>query len=124
MKSAVRWGGELMITPDPDEATNASQLAAEPPLPAQVHNHGPVPETEDAVPVVQSPAVGLTVKLSPFDAPQTPLVGVAVGVGVGFGVAFGGTGVGVGVGGFGVDVGAPLLTVTFSAALPTRTLFR
>ena len=142
MKSAVRWGGELMITPDPDEATNASQLAAAPPLlAAQVHDHGPLPETVDAVPVVQSPAVGLTVRLSPFDVPQTPPVGVAVGVGVaGLGVGLGGagvavgaggvsvgvatTGVGAGVGGFGVGVGAPLLTVTFSVALPTRTPFR
>ena len=49
--------------------------------------------------------------------------GVATGVGVGgTGVGVGGLGVGVGVGGtaVGVRVGAPLLTVTYSCAVPIK----
>jgi hypothetical protein len=57
------------------EATfDAEQVAVVPPLlPAQVHDHGPVPETVDAAPVAQRFAVGVLLRLPPFDEPHTPL---------------------------------------------------
>src|SRR5712671_3635580 len=53
----------------------AEQLAVEPPsLPAQDHAQGPLPETDEAVPVLQRPVVGAWVKFLPFGPPQLPFV--------------------------------------------------
>lgn len=41
-------------------------------LPAHVHVQGPVPETDDAVPVVHKLVVGALVRLAPLDEPHTP----------------------------------------------------
>ena len=52
---------------------DAEQLAVEPPLePTQVHDHGPEPDTADAVPTLQSPVVGADNKLAPLLEPQAP----------------------------------------------------
>src|SRR6185437_2664227 len=60
-----------------DAVLVAEQVAVVPPLlPAQVHDHGPVPLTADAVPALQRLAVGAVLKLPPFEEPQTPLTGV------------------------------------------------
>src|ERR1700722_4159208 len=57
----------------------AEQLAVVPPLaPAQLHDHGPEPETDEAEPVVQRLVVGAVETVVPFADPQAPLVGVAV----------------------------------------------
>ena len=51
----------------------APQLAVAPLLaPAQLHVHGPLPETADGVPVMQRPVVGALLNCVPFDAPQDP----------------------------------------------------
>ena len=61
------------------EVLFAEQVAVEPPPePAHVQLHGPVPDTEDAVPVVQRLVVGAEVKDPPCDDPQEPLIGVGV----------------------------------------------
>ena len=53
----------------------AEQFALEPPLdPVQVQLHGPLPETEDAVPALQRFEVGALKKPCPFDEPQVPLI--------------------------------------------------
>jgi hypothetical protein len=39
----------------------------------QLHFHGPLPETAEAVPTLHRPVVGLLLKLSPFAGPQAPL---------------------------------------------------
>jgi hypothetical protein len=44
-----------------------------PPLPAQVHAHGPLPLTVDAVPALQRGAVGALVRLPPFEGPHAPV---------------------------------------------------
>src|SRR5208283_341863 len=50
------------------------QFALEPPFdPPQVQLHGPLPETEDAVPALQRFEVGALNKLCPFDEPHAPL---------------------------------------------------
>ena len=52
----------------------AEQVAVvPPPLPAQVHDHGPLPLTVDAVPALQRFAVGALVRLAPFEEPHAPL---------------------------------------------------
>jgi len=52
----------------------AEQLAAEPPLmPEQVHDHGPEPETEEAMPAPQRLAEGVEGKYEPPDEPHVPL---------------------------------------------------
>jgi hypothetical protein len=57
--------------------SDAVHCAAVPPLlPVQLQFHGPLPVTDEAVPVVQRLAVGLLLKLSPFDEPQAPFSGV------------------------------------------------
>jgi hypothetical protein len=51
----------------------AEQLTVVPsPEPTQVQVHGPVPETEDAVPVRQRFALGTDTIVTPLAAPQTP----------------------------------------------------
>jgi len=54
--------------------SSAEQLAVVPPLlPAQLHDHGPLPLTVDAVPALQRLAVGALVRLPPFEEPHVPL---------------------------------------------------
>jgi hypothetical protein len=61
-----------------EDVTDALQLALVPPLlPLHVQFHGPVPVTPDAVPAVQSLAVGAVVTATPFAEPQTPRTGEA-----------------------------------------------
>ena len=63
----------------------AEQLAVAPPFdPAHDQVQGPVPETEDAVPVVQNPVVGAVDTVVPLDEPQAPdtATGFAVKVAV------------------------------------------
>jgi hypothetical protein len=56
----------------------AEQEAVVPPLrPAQVHDHGPEPATDEAVPALQNPEAGALLKVAPFEAPQLPFTGVA-----------------------------------------------
>ena len=52
----------------------AEQLAAEPPfVPTQVHDHGPVPVTADALPTEHRLLVGMDESEAPFELPQVPL---------------------------------------------------
>src|SRR5208283_3952920 len=52
----------------------AEQLALDPPLdPAQLQLHGPLPETEEAVPALQRFELGALKKPCPFDEPHAPL---------------------------------------------------
>ena len=54
----------------------AVQLALAPPLaPAQLHDHGPLPLTDEAVPVVHKLVVGTLLREAPFDKPHAPLTG-------------------------------------------------
>jgi hypothetical protein len=64
---------------EPDELeTEALQLAVEPPLlPAQLHFHGPLPLTADAVPAAQRLAVGALVSVAPLEEPHLPLTAAA-----------------------------------------------
>ena len=56
------------------EASDAEQDAVVPPLlPPQLHDHGPLPLTVDAVPALQRLAVGALVSLPPFEEPHVPL---------------------------------------------------
>lgn len=70
----MHWGadgGALLL---------AEQDAVVPPLaPVQVQAHGPVPETDDAVPIAQRFAVGADGTVVPFALPHTPLTGVGGG---------------------------------------------
>ena len=53
---------------------SAEQVAVVPPLlPAQVHDHGPLPLTADVVPAPQRFAVGVVARVVPFEEPQAPL---------------------------------------------------
>ena len=62
----------------PVEASLSEHEAVEPPLaPAQLHDHGPLPLTVDAVPAVQRFAVGLVLTVPPFEEPQAPFTGCA-----------------------------------------------
>jgi len=45
-----------------------------PPLPAQLHDHGPLPFTVEAVPVLQRLVVGFLVRLAPSDVPHVPVM--------------------------------------------------
>jgi hypothetical protein len=59
------------------EASLSEQVAVLPPLlPAQLHDHGPLPLTAEAVPAVQRFAVGLALTVAPFEEPQAPLTAV------------------------------------------------
>jgi len=52
----------------------AEQIAVTPPLaPEQLQDHGPEPETVDAVPVPQRLAAGLVLTVAPFAEPHVPL---------------------------------------------------
>jgi hypothetical protein len=74
-------GAELTATPlalphEPLISSCAEQLAVVPPLlPAHVHDHGPVPLTAEAVPVLQRFTVGALLTATPLAAPHTPLIG-------------------------------------------------
>ena len=58
--------------------STAEQVAEVPPLlPAQLHDHGPLPVTLDAVPALQRFAVGVLVRSAPFEDPHAPFTGVA-----------------------------------------------
>jgi hypothetical protein len=55
----------------------AEQVAVVPPLlPPQLHDHGPLPLTADAVPVPQRLALGALLSLPPFEEPHAPLTAV------------------------------------------------
>ena len=54
--------------------STAEQVAVVPPLlPAQLHDHGPLPVTADAVPALQRLVVGALVRSAPFEEPHAPL---------------------------------------------------
>ncbi|CAK0752727.1 hypothetical protein CCP4SC76_2330002 [Gammaproteobacteria bacterium] len=56
---------------------DAEQLAVDPPLlPLHDQYHGPEPLTEEAVPALQRPLVGVLVNDWPLDEPQAPFVPV------------------------------------------------
>jgi hypothetical protein len=70
--------GSLVGTCPPPELggleTEALQLAVEPPLlPAQLHFHGPLPVTADAVPAVHRLLVGALLSVAPLEEPHAPL---------------------------------------------------
>jgi hypothetical protein len=73
------WPFDEPQTPlTPVACNEAEHCAVVPPLlPEQLHDHGPVPETPEAVPVLHKLAVGLLLRLSPFDDPQAPLTAAA-----------------------------------------------
>jgi hypothetical protein len=57
-------------------ANKAVHWAAMPPLlPAQLHVHGPLPLTAEAVPVLHRLVVGADARVMPLDEPQTPFTG-------------------------------------------------
>jgi hypothetical protein len=59
----------------PFTIAKAVQLAVVPPfVPAQVHDHGPLPVMVEAVPVVQRLVSGALLKSSPLEEPQAPFV--------------------------------------------------
>jgi hypothetical protein len=63
----------LVVPLLPVEASLSEQVAVLPPLlPAQLHDHGPLPLTAEAVPVVQRFAVGLALTVAPFEEPHAP----------------------------------------------------
>jgi len=65
--------------PPPEVAVPVLQLAVVPPLlPEQLHFHGPVPVTDDAVPELHRLFVGGAVNTVPFEEPHAPLTAVAV----------------------------------------------
>ena len=67
-----------LIAAEFDVATEALQLAATPPFCAeQLHFHGPVPLTADAVPAEQRFVVGALLSIAPPDDPHLPLIGAA-----------------------------------------------
>ena len=54
----------------------AEQVAVVPPFdPAQLHDHGPLPLTDEAVPGLQRLLAGALEKVSPLELPQAPLAG-------------------------------------------------
>ena len=67
-----------MLPVEPVDASLSVHDAVLPPLlPAQLHAHGPLPLTVEAVPAVQRLAVGLALTVVPFALPHAPLTGVA-----------------------------------------------
>ena len=72
----VTVGGGIGVGVGVDTVTDAEQLAVVPPLePPQLHVHGPVPATDDAVPAEQRLVEGLDDTVVPFADPHTPLTG-------------------------------------------------
>lgn len=70
-------GPHAPFTGDP-AATGASHDAFVPPSnPAQLHVHGPLPETAEAAPVLHRLTVGAAVTATPLAAPHTPFTGVS-----------------------------------------------
>jgi hypothetical protein len=68
-------GSELLVPVVPVEASLSVHDAVLPPLPpAQVHDHGPLPLTFDAVPAVQRFVVGAVLTVDPFALPHAPFV--------------------------------------------------
>jgi hypothetical protein len=68
-----------MVAPFADAARGAEQEVVEPPLaPAhvQVQVHGPLPLTDEGVPVVHRPVDGAVVAATPFALPHCPLTGL------------------------------------------------
>ena len=60
-------------------ASGAEQVAVlPPPEPAQLHDHGPVPATDDDTPAEQRLADGADDTATPFAEPQVPLTGGGV----------------------------------------------
>jgi len=51
------------------------EALAPPLLPAQLHDHGPLPLTGDAAPAVQRLAVGALARLAPLEDPHAPFTG-------------------------------------------------
>jgi hypothetical protein len=55
----------------------AEHCAVLPPaLPAQLHDHGPLPATADAEPLLHSPLVGAELTATPLAGPHAPLTGL------------------------------------------------
>jgi hypothetical protein len=52
------------------------EALAPPLLPAQLHDHGPLPLIGEAAPVVQRLAVGALLRLAPLEEPHTPFTGL------------------------------------------------
>ena len=69
----------MSMDPLGDKAPKGAEQAASVPLllPLQVQDHGPLPVTPDAVPVLQRPATGRLVTAMPLAPPQVPLVAAA-----------------------------------------------
>lgn len=69
---------EPVLPAEPVDASLSVHEAVLPPLlPAQLHAHGPLPLTVDAVPAVQRLAVGLALTVVPFALPHAPFTGCA-----------------------------------------------
>jgi hypothetical protein len=69
-------GGVVGGVVPPATVAGAEQLALIPPLePPQLHVHGPVPATDDAVPAEQRLVEGADDAVVPFADPHTPLTG-------------------------------------------------
>ena len=61
---------------EPVDASLSEHEAVLPPLlPAQLHDHGPLPLTVEAVPAVQRLAVGAVLTVAPFEQPHAPFTG-------------------------------------------------
>jgi len=77
----IKVGTELLLPLEPLEPVEASlsehDAVLPPLLPAQLHDHGPLPLTADAAPAVQRLAVGLALTFAPFEEPHAPFTGVA-----------------------------------------------
>jgi hypothetical protein len=67
----------LALVPLEAALTDAEHDAAPLLPPAQLHDHGPLPPTVDAVPALQRLAVGALLSLPPFEEPHAPFTGCA-----------------------------------------------
>ena len=77
------WPSDEPQAPFIAAAFAAEQLAVVPSFaPAQLHVHGPLPLTAEAVPVLQRFVEGITVNVWPLDEPHVPFTGVSVNVAV------------------------------------------
>jgi len=78
IRGEITIGGIVEVC---DGTNGSSVLGAEhcavlPPwLPAQLHDHGPVPPTEDAVPMRQRSVVGAALTAMPLEEPHAPFKG-------------------------------------------------